>query len=109
MPVCNIMHAAANEVAGDRYIHHTQRLRIHTKSGSLIISSWDSLVKQLKAWLAHTHFLLYAKLRNGGVLRRTLSTENLATGSTMVLEKQRTQIVANVRIYIYSTHTAVNE
>lgn len=81
---------------------------IHTKSGGAIIRSEDSLVKQLKARLAHTDFLLYAKLRNGGVLRRTLATENLSAGSTMVLEKQRRQIEVNFRtcaIHIHSTHT----
>lgn len=62
---------------------------IHAYSGGAIIKAGDSLVKQLKAGLTHTHFLLYTKLRNGGVLRRTLATKNLATGSTMVLEKQK--------------------
>lgn len=55
-------------------------------------TSGHSLVKQLKAGLAYAHFLLNAKLRNGGVLRRTLATEDLSAGSTMVLEEQRTQI-----------------
>lgn len=49
------------------------------------------LVKKLKAGLADTNFLLYTKLRNGGVLGGTLATENLATGSTMVLEQQRAE------------------
>lgn len=55
----------------------------------------DSLVKQLKAGLTHTHFLLDSKLGNGRILGRTLATENLATGSTVVLEKHRTQIEVN--------------
>lgn len=63
----------------------------HTNSNILITTSVDSLVKQLEAGLAHTHFLLDPKLWNSGVLRRTLPAENLTTGSTVVLGKHRTQ------------------
>lgn len=63
----------------------------HTNSNILITTSVDSLVKQLEAGLAHTHFLLDPKLWNSGVLRRTLAAENLTTGSTVVLGKHRTQ------------------
>lgn len=53
------------------------------------------LVQELKARLTHAHFLFNAKLWNGGVLGRTLSTENLTAGPTVVLEKQTAQIEVN--------------
>lgn len=83
----------------------------HTNSNILITTSVDSLVKQLEAGLAHTHFLLDPKLWNGGVLRRTLAAENLTTGSTVVLGKHRTQNEVDfhtcaVRTYrIHAPHT----
>lgn len=54
---------------------------------SLKTTQTHLLVQQLETRLAHSHFLLNAKLRNGGVLGRTLSTENLPAGSTVVLGK----------------------
>ena len=46
------------------------------------------LVQMFKAGLADAHFLLNPKLGDGGVLRGTLSTENLTTGPAMVLKRQ---------------------
>lgn len=54
-----------------------------------------SLVQQFETRLAHTYFLLNAKLWNSWVFRWTFSTENLATGTTMVLKTPREQIQVN--------------
>ncbi len=76
--------------------------------------SENSLVQQFETRLTHTHFLLDAKFWNGGVLRGALSTENLAAGSTVVLEKQgrnedESRSTSAHKRHTNTAHTAVNE